>query len=276
MSTSGHLAARLGGYALLLALLVAMAWSLGLGLTGWGDLRLSWSLLALDLAVSLARTVAACLTAWSAACLLGYLLWARPALDRLLLPLVNFARAIPPLAWLPFAILWFGLGEAPIFFILVVALFFPCLVAARDAYAQVDRDFVDEARVLGAVGWRLFALVMLPLALPALLTLLRVAWGLGWGTVVAAEMLGVRSGMGFRLLDFRFLVQYPPMLAYLVVMGLVGIGVDRALRQAGRRLAAPQLAAQAAVSAGRPAAALTAQAPATIVPPTDHQPEGPP
>lgn len=230
MSTCRWRAASLGGYVLLGGLLLALAWSLELGPAAWADLRLSWPLLAVDLGLSLLRTLAACLTAWSGACLVGYSLWARPILYRLLLPLVNFVRAIPPLAWLPFAIFWFGLGEAPVFFILVVALFFPCLVAARDAFAQIDRDFVDEARVLGAGGWRLFARVMLPLALPALLTLLRVAWALGWGTVVAAEMLGVHSGMGFRLLDFRFLVQYPPMLVYLVVMGLVGIGVDRILR----------------------------------------------
>lgn len=230
MSISPWTVARLGGYALVGALLLLMGWSLGLGPAAWTELRLSWSLLVEDLVLSLARTVAACLTAWVAASLLGYVLWARPLLDRLFLPLINFVRAIPPLAWLPFAILWFGLGEAPVFFILLVALLFPCLVAARDAFAQVDRDFVDEARVLGAGSWRLCLQIMLPLTLPALVTLLRVVWALGWGTVVAAEMLGVQSGMGFRLLDFRYLVQYPPMLAYLVVMGLVGLGIDRALR----------------------------------------------
>lgn len=239
MSTCRHRLARPGGYALVGVLLFFMGWSLGLGPAAWLALRLDWPLLGQDLAHSLARTLAACLAAWSGACLLGYALWARPLLDRLLLPLINFVRAIPPLAWLPFAILWLGLGEAPIFFILVVALFFPSLVAARDAYAQIDRDVVDEARVLGADGWRLFTRVMLPLALPALVTLLRVVWALGWGTVVAAEMLGVESGMGFRLLDFRYLIKYPPMLVYLTVMGLVGIGTDRALRRAAARAADP-------------------------------------
>jgi NitT/TauT family transport system permease protein len=239
MSMRRHTAARFGGYALLGLLLLGMARSLGLGGASWPELNVSWPLLGHDLARSFGRAGSACLAAWGGAALLGYLLWARPLADRLLLPVVNFVRAIPPLAWLPFAIFWFGLGEAPVFFILLVALFFPCLIAARDAFAQVDRDFVDEARVLGAGGWRLFGQVMLPLALPALLTLLRVAWGLGWGTVIAAEMLGVQSGLGFRLLDFRFLVQYPPMLVYLVVMGLVGIGVDRGLRAAAARAADP-------------------------------------
>jgi NitT/TauT family transport system permease protein len=253
-------AARLGGYGLLVLLLGGLAWSLGLGAAAWTELRLSWSLLALDLGVSLARTVTACLVAWAGAGLCGYLLWAHPLLDRWLLPLINFVRAVPPLAWLPFAIIWFGLGEAPVFFILLVALFFPCLVAARDAFAQVDRDFVDEAQVLGATGWRLCGQVMLPLALPALWTLLRVAWALGWGTVVAAEMLGVHSGMGFRLLDFRFLVHYPPMLVYLAVMGLVGVGVDRGLRLVAVRWEDP----------------LTPPRAASILPPVARTPKGRP
>ncbi len=249
MSTFRRPDARLGGVLLLVALLAGLAWSLGLlggllgGSLGDGPLgaapsaaaraarwRISWSRLAGDLGLSLVRTTTACAVAWSLGVGLGYLLWAHRRLEAWLLPTVNFVRAISPFAWLPFAVVWFGLGEAPVAFVLLVALLPPCVVAARDAFGQVDRDYVDEAHVLGAAGPRLFMGVMLPLALPALLTLLRVAWALGWGAVVAAEMLGVDRGLGFRLLDFRFLVQYGPMLVYLVVMGLVGVGVDRLLR----------------------------------------------
>jgi ABC-type nitrate/sulfonate/bicarbonate transport system permease component len=233
MSTLRLRDANAGGVLLLAVLVGGLAWSLGLFAGAAGDparWRLSAGQLAADLGLSLARTSLACLVAWSTGVGLGYLLWARPRLERLTAPAVNFVRAISPFAWLPLAVVWFGLGEAPVAFVLLVALLPPCLVAARDAFAQVDRDYVDEARVLGAEGTHLFGGVMLPLALPALLTLLRVAWALGWGTVVAAEMLGVDRGLGFRLLDFRFLVQYGPMLVYLVVMGLVGVVVDHGLR----------------------------------------------
>jgi NitT/TauT family transport system permease protein len=244
MSTSRRPETTLGGVVLLIVLLLGLAWSLGLldggttgaagggagsgGVAAW---RLSAGQLVSDLALSLLRTVLACAVAWSLGVGLGYLLWAWPPLERLLLPTLNFVRAVSPFAWLPFAVVWFGLGEAPVAFVLLVALMPPCVVAARDAFDQVDPDYVDEARVLGAAGPRLFGGVMLPLALPALLTLLRVAWALGWGAVVAAEMLGVDRGLGFRLLDFRFLVQYGPMLVYLVVMGLVGVLVDHVLRR---------------------------------------------
>jgi len=245
MSTSRHREARLGGALLLGLLLVLLAWSLGLlGLPGAlapGPPVATWRLapgqLAADLGLSLARTSLACGVAWALGIGLGYVLWAHAALERLLMPTVNFVRAISPFAWLPFAVVWFGLGEAPVAFVLLVALLPPCVVTARDAFGQIERDYVDEARVLGAAGIRLFAGVMLPLALPSLLTLLRVAWALGWGAVVAAEMLGVDRGLGFRLLDFRFLVQYGPMLVYLVVMGLVGVAVDRALRAVADRTA---------------------------------------
>jgi NitT/TauT family transport system permease protein len=204
--------------------------SLGVGLGELSSLRLDLPRLLADLVASLARTVAAVGAAWVLGIAGGYALHARPVARQLALPLVNFLRSVSPFAWLPFAVVWFGLGEAPVAFVLVVALVFPAVVAAADAFAGLEREYVDEARVLGAGRGRMLNDVKLPLAAPALLSLLRVLWGLGWSTVVAAEMLGVDSGLGFRLLDFRYLVQYPPMLAYVAVMGTVGIVVDQGLR----------------------------------------------
>jgi NitT/TauT family transport system permease protein len=222
--------ARLGGYALVAALLVVLAAALGVRLADVVAMRWDGPRLLGDLAASLARTTGAVGVAWVAGIAGGYALHARRQARGLLLPLINFLRSVSPFAWLPFAVVWFGLGEAPVAFVLVVALVFPALVAAGDAFAALPRDFLDEAQVLGAGRWQLLRDVKLPLAAPSLLSLLRVLWGLGWSTVVAAEMLGVDSGLGFRLLDFRYLVQYPPMLVYVGVMGFVGIAVDHLLR----------------------------------------------
>jgi NitT/TauT family transport system permease protein len=220
----------LGGFALVAVLLAFLAAALGVGLADLVSLQMDAGRLLADLAASLARTGAAVGVAWLAGIAGGYVLHARPLARRLALPLVNFLRSVSPFAWLPFAVVWFGLGEAPVAFVLVIALVFPALVAAADAFANLEREYVDEAQVLGAGRWRMLHDVKLPLAAPALLSLLRVLWGLGWSTVVAAEMLGVDSGLGFRLLDFRYLVQYPPMLVYVAVMGTVGIVVDLGLR----------------------------------------------
>jgi NitT/TauT family transport system permease protein len=221
---------RFAGYALVAVLLVVLATALGVGLGDLRALRVDAPRLLADLAASLARTGAAVAAAWLAGIAGGYVLHARPLARQLALPLINFLRSVSPFAWLPFAVVWFGLGEAPVAFVLVVALVFPALVAAADAFANLEREYVDEAQVLGAGRWRMLHDVKLPLAAPALLSLLRVLWGLGWSTVVAAEMLGVDSGLGFRLLDFRYLVQYPPMLVYVAVMGTVGIVLDQGLR----------------------------------------------
>jgi len=220
---------RAGGFALVVLLLALLGLALGVRPGEMAALRLDLRRLATDLGASLARTVVAVGAAWVAGLAAGYALHARPRAGRLTYPAINFLRSVSPFAWLPFAVVWFGLGEPPVMFVLVVALVFPAVVAADDAFANLPRDYVDEAHVLGAGRWRLLRDVKLPLAAPALLSLLRVLWGLGWSTVVAAEMLGVDSGLGFRLLDFRYLVQYPPMLVYVAVMGVVGIAVDQAL-----------------------------------------------
>lgn len=220
---------RAGGVVLVLLLLALLGWSLGVRPHDVAALRVEPLRLARDLGASFARTVVAVGAAWVAGIAAGYALHARPRARQLTLPAINFLRSVSPFAWLPFAVVWFGLGEPPVMFVLVVALVFPAVVAAGDAFANLPRDYVDEAHVLGAGPWRLLRDVKLPLAAPALLSLLRVLWGLGWSTVVAAEMLGVDSGLGFRLLDFRYLVQYPPMLVYVAVMGLVGIAVDHGL-----------------------------------------------
>jgi NitT/TauT family transport system permease protein len=221
---------RLAGYGLVAGLLVVLAAALGVSVADLAALRVNLPRLLADLAASFARTGVAVGAAWLAGIAGGYVLHARPLARQLALPLVNFLRSVSPFAWLPFAVVWFGLGEAPVAFVLMVALVFPALVAAADAFANLDREYVDEALVLGAGRWRMLHDVKLPLAASALLSLLRVLWGLGWSTVVAAEMLGVDSGLGFRLLDFRYLVQYPPMLVYVAVMGLVGIVVDQGMR----------------------------------------------
>ena len=85
---------------------------------------------------------------------------------------------------------------------------------------------MDEAAVNGTHGFNLFWHIEMPLALPKLVYSFRILWGLGWGTIVAAEMLGVTSGLGFRLLDYRYLLKYENMVIYLLVMGVMGVLLD--------------------------------------------------
>lgn len=202
--------------------------------TGFKELitaDLSFDTLVKDVVYSFLRVSVTALLAWICAIFIGYLMHSFKPLFNLLITSVNFIRHISPFAWLPFAIIWFGLGETPVAFILLVTLFFPALIAIINTFSNLPAEYLEEADVLGASKLQKFLRIELPLAKKDLLNTLRIIWGLGWTTVIAVEMLGVNIGMGFRLLDFRYLMNYPAMILYIIIMGLIGVLVDFLLRK---------------------------------------------
>ncbi len=223
--------ASISGFLLLIILLILLAFSLQISFRELLDFNFSLSIAISDLFISFCRVSLITIVSWIAGILAGYLLFHNSYLNRLLLPTVNFMRHISPFAWLPFAIIWFGLGEVPVAFIMFITLFFPCLIAVMDALSNIQQDHIDEAKVSGANQLQLFLNVELPLTFLSLINIFRLIWGLGWATIIAAEMLGVKSGLGFRLLDFRYLLQYPKMLYYLIIMGVSGVFIDFLLRR---------------------------------------------
>jgi len=220
----------IGGF-LVILLFVGLASSLGISLSDILENKLSISLLLQDLIFSFLRVTIITIFAWITGIVVGYVLHYSSKVNDLLLPLINFMRHISPFAWLPFAIIWFGLGELPLTFIMFITLFFPTLIAASASFSNLPREYLDEGHVLGATQYQLFRFIELPLTFTSLLNLFRIIWGLGWTVIIAAEMLGVNSGMGFRLLDFRYLLKYPEMLIYFIVMGFTGIIVDSFLKK---------------------------------------------
>ena len=220
---------KIGGGLFVLILFIVLAFSLGISQRDLLQSRISISLLFLDLATSFLRVTIVAIIAWLIGILGGYLLHYSASLNDLFLPIINFIRHISPFAWLPFAIIWFGLGEGPVMFIMFITLFFPTLIASSGHFSSLPHEYIDEGLVLGASQLQMFLHIELPLTLPALLNLFRIIWGLGWTVIIAAEMLGVSSGMGFRLLDFRYLLKYPEMLIYFIIMGFTGILVDSIL-----------------------------------------------
>jgi len=209
---------------------IILAFSLRISLNDILESRISISLLLSDLVISFLRVTIIAIIAWIIGILGGYLLYYSKSLNNLFLPIINFIRHISPFAWLPFAIIWFGLGEGPVTFIMFITLFFPTLIAASGHFSSLPHEYLDEGHVLGASPLQMFLYIELPLTLPSLLNLFRIIWGLGWTVIIAAEMLGVSSGMGFRLLDFRYLLKYPEMLIYFIIMGFTGILVDSFLK----------------------------------------------
>jgi NitT/TauT family transport system permease protein len=151
-----------------------------------------------------------------------------------LLPLVNFFRNLSPLAWIPFAILWLGIGDPPAIFLIFMAAVFPVILSTAAAVAGIPSVYFRVARDLGIGGIRLLSEVTLPAIAPQVITTLRVTAGLSWLVVVAAEMIAGRDGLGFAVWDARNGLRIDLLAAVMVVIGLIGVGLDRLLVQLTR------------------------------------------
>jgi NitT/TauT family transport system permease protein len=147
-------------------------------------------------------------------------------------PAIQVLRPISPIAWIPIAILWFGVSDlAPIFLIFLASLF-PITTAAMAAVQNIQLVYIRAARNFGITGLALFKKVVFPAALPQILTGLRLALGVAWLVVVAAEMIAVNSGLGYLIIDARNAgKRYDLVVAGMVLIGLIGLGLDFLVRR---------------------------------------------
>jgi NitT/TauT family transport system permease protein len=146
-------------------------------------------------------------------------------------PVLEMLRPIPPIAWIPLAILWFGLTPSAAVFIIVVGGFFPTLLNTAAGVRGVERGMIEAAQTLGARGQlAVLRKVVVPAATPSIITGIRVSFGIGWMSVVAAEMLAVNSGLGYMILDARQIFRPDIVIVGMVAIGLIGFLMDRGLR----------------------------------------------
>jgi len=143
-----------------------------------------------------------------------------------LLPWVNFFRSLSPIAWIPFAIIWFGVGDPPAIFILFIAVFFQLVLATSAAVATVPKIYYRVAEDMSLSPADVLFRVTLQAIMPQLVTALRVAIGVAWMVVVAAEMIAVRSGLGFLIIDARNGLRMDLVVAGMITIGLIGIALD--------------------------------------------------
>jgi NitT/TauT family transport system permease protein len=143
-----------------------------------------------------------------------------------LMPWVNFFRSISPIAWIPFAIVWFGVGDPPAIFIIFLATFFQIVLATAAAAASVPKVYYRVAEDLGIRGRGVLFQITLPAILPQLVTALRVAIGVAWMVVVAAEMIAVRSGLGYLIIDARNAQRWDLIVVGMITIGAIGITLD--------------------------------------------------
>jgi len=191
--------------------------------------RLSWALsgeLPRDALASLTRIAVGFGIGAGLALPLGLLMGARPRVYELLNPVLQILRPIPPIAFIPLAILWFGLGNPPAFFLICLGGFFPVLMNTIAGVRAVDAIYLRAARNLGAGEWTLFWRIMVPAATPYILTGLRVGIGVAFICVIVAEMIAVNSGLGYRILEAREYFWSDKVIAGMITIGLAGLGID--------------------------------------------------
>ena len=157
-------------------------------------------------------------------------------IDRIVSPAFDAVRFVAPIAWVPFAGLWFGTGIGGPTLIIFSGAFPPCLINAYRGAKYVDRRLVEAARTLGASGPRVVLEVLLPASLPSIVAGLRVAAGIGWQSLVGAELIVVASGVGYMMVQAQLSVVTPIVMAGMVAIGLVGVVIDAVLRGAEERI----------------------------------------
>lgn len=164
----------------------------------------------------------------------GLWLGLRTRVRRALLPAVNFFRSLSPLAWIPFAILWFGIGDVPSIFLIFMTAFFPMVLATSAAVASIPSVYFRVAQNYGFRGMQFLTQVTLPAIVPQVITALRVTAGLSWVVVVAAEMIAGRDGLGFLIWDARNQLRPDLVVVGMIVIGIIGVLLDRLLVQLTR------------------------------------------
>lgn len=146
-------------------------------------------------------------------------------------PILQILRPISPLAWIPIAILWFGVGDLAAIFLIFVGCFLPLLLTVINAVQSVPAVYINAGRNFGLGPIGLMRKILYPAIIPRLMTGLRITLGIAWLVVVAAEMIAVNSGLGFLIVDARNAGnRYDLVVAGMVVIGVVGLLLDGAIR----------------------------------------------
>jgi NitT/TauT family transport system permease protein len=204
----------------------------------YGELIADGSL-ASDVRASIVRVFGGFLIASSIAVPLALLLAYSRILRGLVMPLIALIRPIPPIAWIPLAILWMGLGDPPSYFITAVAAFFPIFLNSFAGGTSLQDEHVNAARSLGAKPFALLATVMLPSALPMIATGLRIGLGQAWMAVVTAELVAAQSGLGYMIQISRLNLETARVLVGMTVIGLLGAVMIGLLGVLERRVIVP-------------------------------------
>lgn len=151
-------------------------------------------------------------------------------------PPIEFYRPIPPLAYLPLMIIWFGIGELPKVLLIFLSILAPLALGTRSGVRSAAIEQIHAAYSMGASRWQVLAHVILPAAMPEILTAMRVGIGFGWTTLVAAEMVAATHGLGYMVLTASQFLQTPTVIMGIVIIAAIAYAFDLLMRWLERRL----------------------------------------
>lgn len=203
-------------------------------------LELAQDRLAMDMWMSTRRVFVGVFLGVLVAVPVGFAIGWYRGIRRFVDPLINFFRALPPIALIPLVIVYFGIGEVAKTVILFYASFFAGVIVMVEGIAQISPIYVRVAKTLGASDAEIFAKVIVPLTVPHILTAVRVALGVAWATLVASELIAAQQGLGALIQNASSFFQLDIIYVGIICIGFIALAMDLALRAATRRLVAWQ------------------------------------
>ena len=156
--------------------------------------------------------------------------WVKGAFDTLN-PIFQMLRPISPIAWIPIAILWFGVGDASPIYLIFISSLFPMIVQTTAGVHTIEKRYLRVAENFGVSRYTLFRRLVIPAVLPQIIVGMRIGLGVAWLVVVAAEMIALRSGLGYLIIDSRNAGnRYDLVIAGMIIIGLIGLMLDGTMR----------------------------------------------
>jgi NitT/TauT family transport system permease protein len=154
-----------------------------------------------------------------------------PRIQQTLNPIVQILRPISPIAWIPIAILWFGLGDAAPIYLIFISSVFPMVVQTTVGVHTIEKRYLRAAENFGVSRTTLFKHIVIPAVLPQVIVGMRIGLGVAWLVVVAAEMIALRSGLGYMIMDSRNAGnRYDLVIAGMIIIGVIGLSLDGIMR----------------------------------------------
>jgi NitT/TauT family transport system permease protein len=190
----------------------------------------NWPDILANAGASVTRVIVGVGIAFCVAVPAGMLIGRYRALDRVTDWSIQIFRSVPPIALIPLAILFFGIGDRPAIILIFLAALWPLLINTIFGVRGIDRTMLKVAQAARAGEWLIFRDIILPAAMPSVFTGLRLAIGGGWLTVVTAEMIAVKSGLGYMILTAQLTFQSQLIIAGIIVIGAIGLLADQGTR----------------------------------------------